>query len=109
MTVAQMAAELGLTAFTPLPETEVTGAVASDLISDVLANGDGGQVWITIQTHRNVAAVAATLGLAAVLITGGRQPEPELLRLAASEEVAVLGSEERSYAMAGRLYACGIR
>ena len=40
-------------------DAEVTGAYASDLLSDVMGNARSGQVWITMQTHKNVSAIAS--------------------------------------------------
>ena len=40
-------------------EREVTGGYASDLLSDVLANGEPGNLWITLQIHQNIVAVAS--------------------------------------------------
>jgi len=37
---------------------EVTGGYASDLLSDVIAHSRKGNVWVTIQTHPNIVAVA---------------------------------------------------
>ena len=39
-------------------DEEVTGGYASDLLSDVIAHSRKGNVWITIQTHPNIVAVA---------------------------------------------------
>lgn len=109
MTVSQIVTQLGLTSVGPLRDAEITGAIASDLISDILANGKPGQVWLTIQTHRNVAAVASAQGLAAVVLTGGREAGEDLLALAEAEEVNLLLAPEETFCTAGRLYALGIR
>ena len=39
--------------------SEVTGGYAGDLLSDVLANAEVGNLWITIQIHQNIVAVAS--------------------------------------------------
>ena len=39
-------------------DMEVTGGYTSDLLSDVIANSKEGNLWITLQTHQNVIAVA---------------------------------------------------
>lgn len=39
-------------------DREITGGYASDLLSDVLANGRQGNLWITLQIHQNIVAVA---------------------------------------------------
>ena len=37
---------------------EVTGGYASDLMSDVLANAEAGDLWLTLQTHQFFGSVA---------------------------------------------------
>ena len=109
MTVAQLASKLGLQAVTTLHDREVEGAIASDLLSDILANAGPGYVWVTIQTHRNVAAVASAQSLAAVIVTAERQPAADLIALAEAEQVAILVSDESTYTVCGRLYEAGVR
>ena len=109
MMLAALVDELGLQPATAVGEGAVKGAIAADLISSVLANADEGDVWITIQTHQNVAAVASTQELAAVILTGGRQPAAELLELARSEQVPVLLTDADTYEVCGRLWALGVR
>lgn len=109
MTLTSLVDALGLQPVTPVGAQEVKGAIASDLISSVLAHADEGDVWITIQTHQNVAAVAATQELAAVILASGREPSAELLELAASEQVPILCTEATTYDICGRLYALGVR
>ena len=110
MTVTQMVDALDLTiAHMGGQDAEITGAMAADLISDVLANASPGEVWITVQTHKNVAAVANAQGLAAIIVTAGREPSADLLALADAEKVNVLCSAEETFLVAGRLYALGVR
>ncbi|MCK7529551.1 MAG: serine kinase [Marinilabiliales bacterium] len=49
---------------------EVTGSYVSDLLSDVMGNSKEGQVWIALQTHKNVMAIASLKDLAAVIMVG---------------------------------------
>ena len=108
MRLSQVISELGLRALTPAPERDVTGGYASDLLSDVLANGREGNVWITIQAHRNVAAVASLKDFAAVILAGGRDPQDDLLEVAGQEGVCLLSTAMTSYEAAGRLYSLGL-
>ena len=39
-------------------EAEISGGYASDMLSDVMANSKKGDVWITLQGHPNIIAVA---------------------------------------------------
>jgi hypothetical protein len=63
-----------------------------------------GDVWITMQTHRNIIAVASLKELAAILIVNGGRPEPETVATATTEGVILLGTKDRSFAACGKLY-----
>ena len=54
---------------------EIAGAYVSDLLSDVIANAAVGDVWITLQLHVNIVAVASMKELSGIIIINGRQPE----------------------------------
>ncbi len=85
-------------------ERRVTGVYVSDLLSDVLAHARQGDVWITLQTHVNVVAVAAMKELAAIVTIQGRKPDAETLRKAAEERVPILTTPLSTFEAAGRLY-----
>ena len=40
-------------------DREIDGCYISDLLSDVMGNAMEGNIWITLQTHKNVMAVAS--------------------------------------------------
>jgi hypothetical protein len=85
-------------------ETEVTGGYTCDLLSDVMANGQPGNLWITIQTHQNILAVVRIKDLAGIIVVNGRQPDAETIRKADQENVTVLGTSESAFQVSGRLY-----
>jgi hypothetical protein len=90
-------------------DAEVTGGYASDLISDVLAHGRSGDLWVTLQTHQNIVAVASLKELAGIVLVGGREPQEETLRKAEEEGVSILVSELTAFELVGRLYGLGLR
>jgi hypothetical protein len=85
----------------PSPDIEVTGGHVSDLLSEVMANSAKGDMWITLQTHQNIIAVASLKEHSAVVIVAGREPE--------SETIALFSSRFSAYELAGRLYELGLR
>ena len=89
-------------------DREITGGYASDLLSDVIAHSQTGSLWITMQTHRNIIAVATLKELAAVVLVNGRTPEAETLEKAREEKVVILASPLPAFELAGRLYQMGI-
>jgi hypothetical protein len=92
-----------LTADTGL-EDDVNGAYASDLLSDVIANSKEAQLWITLQTHQNVVAVAKLKDHAGIIIVNNREPEEETLRKANEEGVTIFQTPDSAFIISGRLY-----
>ena len=86
----------------------VTGGYAGDLLSDVLANASGGNVWITLHTHMNIVAVASAKELSGIVIVNGRIPERETLLRAEEEEVPIMISSLSTYHVVCRLYELGV-
>lgn len=111
MTVNEAARMLEATIVTgaALGERVVTGGYASDLLSDVMAHAQEGDLWVTLQRHVNVVAVAHLKGLAAVVLVNGRQPEADAVRRAVDEQVVMLSTPLPAFDAVGRLYAAGIR
>jgi hypothetical protein len=90
-------------------DREVTAGYASDLLSDVLAHGEEGSVWITLHIHENIVAVASHKGLSGIILVQGRQPEQTAIAKAAEEKIPILVSQLPAFELVGRLYGAGIR
>jgi len=87
---------------------EVTGGYASDLLSDVIAHSRKGNIWITIQTHPNIVAVATMKELSGIILTGNREPDAETVQKAEEEEIPILVSPLFAFEIIGRLHRIGI-
>jgi predicted transcriptional regulator len=83
---------------------EITGGYVSDLLSDVMGNAKEGEVWITLQTHQNVIAVASLKDIAAIIIVKGASPEADTIEKSNIENVPVLVTELDTFTIAGRLF-----
>ena len=90
-------------------DREVTGGYAGDLLSDVMANSRAGDIWVTLQVHNNVVAVASLNDLAGVVIVQGRKPEAAVMEKAVEENVVLLTTDLSAFEIVGRLYGLGIR
>jgi hypothetical protein len=111
MNLSDIAAELGLRDFTagiPL-DKPVLGGYASDLLSDVIGHGRKGDLWLTMQIHPNIIAVAVLKDLAGIVLVNGREPAPETLEQARREKVPLLGARPGMFEIAGRLFALGVK
>lgn len=89
-------------------DCEVTGGYASDLLSDVLAHGKEGNVWITLQIHQNIVGVASMKDLAGIILVNNREPEPETLEKAEAEKIPIMITEMPTFELVGKLYNLGI-
>ncbi|MEW5843188.1 MAG: serine kinase [Bacteroidota bacterium] len=89
-------------------DRSVSGGYISDMLSDVLANANEGNIWITLQTHLNIVSVASIKKISAILIPSGRKLDDDSLKKAEEEKIVVLNSEEKGFQLAGKLYKLGV-
>lgn len=110
MTPREIAENLNMQVLSPgaFMDNEVSSGICSDLLSWVMAHGKKDGMWITIQTHINIIAVASLLELSCIIISGGAQADPKTIDKAREEGITLLASGLTSYELAGRLYALGV-
>jgi BioD-like phosphotransacetylase family protein len=105
MLVKEVVEKLGLKVLAAGREQEVTSGYVSDLLSDVIANAEEGCLWITVQRHLNIVAVAQLKKLAGIVLSRGSEPEPSVLARAEQEGLFILSTADDSFTAAGKLYA----
>ncbi|UCG93520.1 MAG: serine kinase [candidate division WOR-3 bacterium] len=91
-----------------LLDREVEGGYVSDLLSDVMAHSKMGDVWITLQGHPNIVAVARLKEIAGIILINGRKPEEETIKKAEAEGVPILSSDLPAFELVGKLYEMGV-
>lgn len=85
-------------------DREISGGYVSDLLSDVMGNAREGEVWITLQVHHNVMAIASLKDLAAVILVNDLEPQENTVRHSDDENIPVLGTSLSTFEIAGKLY-----
>jgi imidazolonepropionase-like amidohydrolase len=80
----------------------------SDLLSCVMAGAANQGIWVTLQAHLNIVAVAALLDLSAVIITEGATPDEATIAKANEENITLLSTQESSFEVVGKLWEMGI-
>ncbi len=111
MTIAEVAEALSLSvrAAGGRLETEVTGGYASDLLSCVMAKARQGNVWVTLQSHINIVAVAALLQLSGIIVTEGMVPDAATLDKAEVEGIPILTTPSTTFTVVAKLAQLGIK
>ena len=72
--------------------TQVEGFYIGDLLSFVMAKAKPGQIWLTIQAHPNVIAVASLINLSAVIVVEGVDIPQETIDVANERGVILISS-----------------
>lgn len=85
-------------------DREVEGCYVSDLLSDVMGNAEMGNIWITLQTHKNVMAIASLKELAAVILVKGLNAGDDTLEQSNEEGIPFLSTTEETFETAGKIY-----
>lgn len=90
-------------------DKEITGGYCCDLLSWVMSHAKQGFVWITVQVHPNIIAVATLLNISCIIVPEGIKIENETIEKAEQEEIPLLSSSLSGYEIAGKLYGFGIK
>ena len=104
--------KLGLTVLTSpkdFSQLTPTSGYCSDLLSCVMAGAQKDCLWITLQCHDNIVAVAALLEMAAVIITEDAQPDPSTVTRANGKNIILLSTPLSNFAVIGKLWEMGLR
>jgi predicted transcriptional regulator len=92
-----LAGQTGLT-------NEITGGYVSDLLSDVMGNAKEGEIWITLQTHQNIIAVASLKDLSAIILVKGSAPDKDTIAKSNLENIPLLSTGLDTFTITGRLF-----
>ncbi len=112
MTLAQIANALGLALLTQEQDlTQITPSAGytSDMLSCVMSGAPQKSLWITLQAHVNIVAVAALLELSAVIITEGAAVDAATIAKANEKNVILFSTPLSTFEVAGRLWELGLR
>jgi predicted transcriptional regulator len=89
-------------------DREVDGAYAGDLLSFVMANAARGNVWVTIQAHANIVAVASLLEMACIIVAAGVEVDGDTLDRANGESIPILAARDDTYTLCCKLHDLGV-
>jgi len=85
-------------------EKEVSNGYTSDLLSDVMAHTKQGDLWITLQIHQNIVAVAKLKELSGIIVVNNRTPEKDTLKKAEEENIPLMTTPDPAFVISGKLY-----
>ena len=108
MTVTALIEKYGLTPLSlPDPDREVKGCYIGDLLSWVMGRAQAGNVWITIMSNINIAAVAALSDVSLVILAEDVTPDENVLQTAQAKNVNIARTSLPAFETAVQ-FACDI-
>lgn len=109
MKLQEIIEKLELQVLTKLEARDVRGVFISDLLSDVMTSANAGDLWLTVQTHHNLIAVANLVNIAAVVVTHGKKVPEETISLGNRYHVVILSAPGSIFDTAAKLNALGLK
>lgn len=109
MTVKELETKLGFKPLNEVTENQIDGAFISDMVSDVMAGAKAGNVWVTVQTHKNVIAAANLVDVPAIVIVRGKKVPEDTLQMADRVGVTIFSTDLDSFRVAVKLYEGGVK
>jgi len=109
MKIREIAEKLGLKHVCGNLDEEVKYGFTCDLLSEVLGRAKPGTLWITVQTHVNIVAVATVVGIKGIVLCNGHEYDKETVEKAIQSGIVLLKSEENSFLVSGKIYELGLR
>ena len=85
-------------------QRDIDGCYVSDLLCDVMGNAEMNNVWVTLQTHKNVMAIASLKELACVILVKNLTPGEDTLEQSNEEGIPLLSTEMQTYETVGKIY-----
>ena len=110
MDLSQIAKELQLEKLTThsTEGVDVEACHLGDMLSHVIASIKENSIWVTIQIHSNVVAIAILRSVAAIVFCAKRVPDDETLAKAEEEGIHCFSSELTAFQIASKLSESGI-
>lgn len=106
MTVQDIISQLHLTVCSGQEgmQREIKGGYTSDLLSDVMGHAQEGDIWVTLQTHKNIMAIASLKEIAAIVLVKGHHPEEDTMEESNNENIPILSTSAETFEITGQLY-----
>ena len=100
--------KLDLKPLSNMDDRDVEGVFISDMLSDVMSSANAGDLWLTVQTHKNVVSAANLVDISGIIITHGKTVSDGTIELANRFHVVILWTELTTFDLASKLVAAGV-
>ena len=81
----------------PSPDREINGVYIGDLLSWVMGNANADDLWITIMSNKNIAAVATLTDTSCIILAEGVLPDEGVVGICEEKGINLLSSKCGAY------------
>ena len=89
-------------------QKDITTGYVGDLLSNVIAHAKEGSVWITVQGHLNIVAVASLIHLSCIIVVQDIPIPFDTIKKANEEQIPIFTTSDSSYKIVQKLLKIGI-
>lgn len=84
-------------------DIDIKNVYIGDLLSVVMSKAKENAIWVTIQTHLNVMAVAELLDISCIIIVEGMEIEEQTINKANELNIPILRTQESAFDIACKI------
>jgi len=108
MKITNLKDNAGLKALNEIHDKEIEGVFISDMVSDIVAGAQPGNVLLTIQTHKNLIATANLVDVSAIIFVRGKEPADDVVELANRAKITLFKTDLDAWKLALKLHELGL-
>ncbi|MFO7881811.1 MAG: DRTGG domain-containing protein [Kosmotogaceae bacterium] len=86
---------------------DILNGYTGDLLSDVMGNAPENSIWITIQSHVNIIAVASIRDIKAIILCNNLEFDKETIKKAKENNISLLSSKYNAFETIFSLFKAG--
>lgn len=87
---------------------DIQDVYIGDLLSVVMASGQEGMLWLTVQKHLNVIAIAELHYFAGIVFVQNNYPDRQTIQKATDLQIPLFVSQQDAFHLAKELIALGL-
>jgi len=109
MKLTELRDKLSLNALNEIYENEIEGVFISDMVSDIVAGANSGNILVTIQTHKNLIATANLVDVPAIIYVRDKKPAQDVIELANRAKITLFTTNLDAWKLAIKLHEIGLK
>ncbi len=87
----------------------INGVFVGDLLSVVMGKAQESCVWVTIQSHINIIAVASLVDMSVIIVCESYKVDEDAIKKANEEEIPIITTSLSEFEVCEKLIEAGIR